>query len=237
MPKDDLFPEEPLVGLKPPDPDAITPTGVNEQGLTEDDESMASPAEQAQYEQIQVRAREIIHGPKRAMIIEKLNDPRRPVHETVGDVAAQIGGIIIGIMKNSNETPDLITILSAAEDFVIPELFEVGEAAGVFPKMSEQEEQREMQMALLHAQSVYGNKMAREGQVPTNEAQEVISDQLNKEGGGYSFDQFVKDADASEGQSIRQPQGGPPSQLKPLANFSRNSGTAAATPGSNLFNG
>lgn len=236
MPKEDLFPEEPVLGFKPRDPDAITPTGVNEQGLTEDDESQATPAEQAQYEQIQSMAGQMIHGPKRAKIIEQMNDPRRPVYETVGDVAAQIGGIIIRSMEAAGETPDLVTILSAAEDYLIPQLFEVGEAAGVLPQMDEEEEQREMQMALLHAQSIYGNKMVSEGTAPTNEAQRVIQDQLDKEG-GYSFEQFMEDAGGGQDQAVRQPTNGPPSQLRPLADSIRNVNAGNATPAADLFNG
>lgn len=237
MPKEDLFPEEPALGFKPRDPDAITPTGVNEQGLTEDDESQATPAEQGQYEQIQSMAGQMIHGPKRAKIIEMMNDPSRPVHETVGDVAAHIGGIIIGSMEAAGETPDLVTIMSAAEDYVIPQLFEVGEAAGVLPQMEEEEEQREMQLALLHAQSVYGNKMVQEGTAPTNEAQQVIRDQLDKEGGGYTFEQFMEDSGGSQDQAVRQPTNGPPSQLRPLAESIRNVNAGNTTPAADLFNG
>ncbi len=235
MPKEDLFPEEPVFGFKPVDLEATRPTGVNEQGLTEDDEIQASPADQAQYEQIQLMAGKMIHGPKSDVIIQKMNDSRRPVYETVGDVAAQIGGIIIGSMKASGEEPDQMAILTAAEDYVIPELFEIGQAAGVLPQMDEEKEQEEMKMALLHAQSIYGNKMVQEGQAPTAEAQQVIGEQLDKEGQGYSIETFMKDAGGDENQGMREPSNGPPSQLKPLANFMRNPGAGRGTPGGDLF--
>ena len=239
MPKEALFPEQTTPGFKPRDPDAITPTGANEQGLTEDDEIQATPEEQAQYEQAIDIARKMIIGEKAKTkeIVKKMNNPRRPVHEAVGDVVAQIGGVIINSMESAGETADPSLMLMAAEDYLIPTLFEVGEIAGVIPKMSPEDEQKEMQLTLLHAQSVYGNKAAKEGRLPTAEARQILGEQLDKEGQGYSLDAFLKDSGGSQEETPRQPQGGPPSQLKPLAEAVRNPGSGSGTLGGDLFNG
>ena len=241
MPKDALYPDEPGLGFKPVDPTALKPTGINDQGVTSDEVAPASPADQKQYQKIQLMVGRMIHGPKAPRIIEQMNDPTRPVHEVVGDVVADLGRVVIKTMESSKDEPDLMAVLSAAEDYVIPELFEIGEAAGVLPEMTPEEEQKEMQLTLLHAQSKYGNQMVKEGRAPTQEARQVLDEQFQKEGKGYSLDQFLRDAGSGNEQNVRQPQGGPPSQLRPLAQAVQSNpggpGLGAQPPGGDLFNG
>jgi hypothetical protein len=224
MPKDMLFEDEPTVGVKPaPGPDVMTPTGVDEMGTMPGESRKATSAEQAQYVQIMLRSGEIIHGTASDTLIEKMNNPNVPVHEAVGDVAAMIAKTVVQSMKAAGEEPDVEAVLTAGQDYVIPQLFEIGQVAKVIPQMPQEEEQEEMKLALLHAESVYGNQLAREGGLPTDEARAVLDEQFRREGEGYSIDQFLSEAGADgSGQSFRQPADGPPSQLKPLANFVQN---------------
>lgn len=97
-------------------------------------EIAASPAEEAELNQVVAKAMTMIHGRKsRDAVVKALHDPRRPVPEVVGRMAANI---LMSVSDQkaaaTNEGVDR-EILREAASYVIPELLTVGCAAGIFP--------------------------------------------------------------------------------------------------------
>lgn len=185
-------PNDPKIGIKTL-PDGPAPMGVNlDTGMMEEDETIPTTEQQDQHTRMGVKAQQFIFSEKgSAQLLEMMNDRSSTVHDVVGRAAAMVGRMIKGSMDSAGVEMDSTAFLNAGIDYVVPWLFELGEAGGVFKFDSDEEEQGEMEMAVLSAEEHYGNAEAQAGTLPTEEARQYLGQQLEAEGAGYSMNQFM----------------------------------------------
>jgi hypothetical protein len=148
-------------------------------------EVAASPGEQAELDQVVNKALFMIHGRKsRADTVKMLHDPNRSVAEVVGNAAFRILSTISDQKNASTREPVSESVLEEAASYVVPELLEVGIAAGLFPidppdpgaeevGAGNAEFDKQVQLALLEAVKAYGESELRSDRGPrrTEEAQ------------------------------------------------------------------
>lgn len=163
----------------------ITPTGLPG-GMTDadavpaaGDDNEVSPAEQTQYDQFVTKAMKWMHSEKsQNKIMRALNQSGKEVYESVGRVAAMVAKRFADSSKASGEpfTPDVL--FHGTADVIVPQLFELGAAAGFFTMADgSQEEAEQMEMALIEAARIYGEGMIEKqgGQDFSGEAEDFIA--------------------------------------------------------------
>lgn len=149
------------------DPSAIRPRLIpgteQTEGLVE-----ASPQEEADLDQVVSKAMTMIHGRKsRDEVVKALHNPREPVAAVVGRIAANILMSISDQKSAATKEPVDREVLREAASYVVPELLQVGVAAGVFPfdapdEASEEvgagttEFDQQVRLSMLEAVKVYG---------------------------------------------------------------------------------
>jgi hypothetical protein len=133
------------------------PPGFEPGSFDHIDANTVSPEEQAQYDQFVVKALDLIHGPKtQKAVLEQINQKDMPVYQAVGRVAAMMAMTLEQQAKASGVELSGDVIFHAAKDYIIPEIFTIGEAAKILPKSKDD---TQMNMAFLEAQKVYGEHL------------------------------------------------------------------------------
>jgi hypothetical protein len=153
-------------------PGAVKPRlipGSDEQG-----EIAASPEEEAVLDQVVSKAMTMIHGRKsRDAVIQSLHNPREEVAAVVGRVGANILMAVSEQKGVATGVPVDPEILREAAGYVIPELMQVGVAAGIFPFEAPDDDAEEVgagttefdqqsRLAMLEAVKVYGESQLRQ---------------------------------------------------------------------------
>lgn len=167
------------------------------------DEVEASPEEQSQLEQVVSRLGKFIWG-EPEKVINAMNHGDQEVWQTVGTAAynlvkgefskAQAAGVEMGADIGQE----------AAAEYVIPWLFELGEAAGVFPKMDERTEQEQMSMALIEAERLHGESLLSgpDAETHVQEAQDMMARGIAQEADAGQLDpEFVNAMNSIPGRT------------------------------------
>jgi len=193
-------PDEPKVGVKP-QPDGPRPTGIDLlSGVTPEEQTEPSPEEQDQYDRMATKAQQFIFSPKGSQqLLEQMNNKQGSIYDNVGKAAAMIGKLIKGSMDSAGVEASADALMNAGADYVVPMLFELGEAGGVFKFDSEEDEQEQMELAMLSAVEHFGNAEAQNGTLPQDEAQQYMRDKMAEEGG--NFNEFMGNAQPPGQQS------------------------------------
>lgn len=166
------------------DEQKLTPTGLPpgmQQGDLEGiDENTVSPEEQAQYDQFVTKALTLIHGEKsQDAILEQLNQKDLELYEAVGRSAAQMAMALADQAKAAGIELSPDVVWHATKDYIVPELFEIGEASRIFPEAP----QEQIDMAFLEATKVYGEQMLEgpDGGKLSEEAENFYAEQVARE--------------------------------------------------------
>lgn len=198
----DLLNREPVAQRANPKVEMPAPTGEDP---SEDSSETPTPEEQEFFDQLSAKAEKMIFGPMSDKLIKRMNHPDEPVYENVGQAAAMIGKILVGHAKSAGKEIHSVSVLAAGADHVIPMLFELAEAAGILPEMSDEEEQEQMELALYAAEKAFGESEIAEGTSPQAEAQQEMDMQLQKEGAG-TFNDMVNQAGMQPPENDNMPQ-------------------------------
>jgi hypothetical protein len=178
----ELMMEEPAPTGQPagPHPSGL-PVGMEPGSFDDVDENYVSPEEQAQYDQFVTKALKLIHtkGSQRALL-QQLNQPKMKVYEAVGRAAAMMAMTIAEQAEASGAKLSPDVVFHGTADYIVPELFEVGQAAKIIPM---EDEQNQINMAFLEAQRVYGEELLNSPDGPKlqQEAQDYYSHQVARE--------------------------------------------------------
>jgi hypothetical protein len=152
--------EEPMRDLMPapaqePHPTGL-PVGTTEADFEDVDENTVTREEQAQYDQFVTRALKLIHSKKtQAPLLEQLNQKDLTVPQAVGRAAAMMASALAEQAKAAKVDLSPDVVFHATADYIVPELFEIGEAAKIFPAV----EQEHINQAFLEAQKFYGEAL------------------------------------------------------------------------------
>lgn len=160
----------------PPSPDRDVSTlrprlnpGTDQQG----GEVEASPGEQAELDQVVIKALKMIHGREsRDATLKTLHDPSLTVPEVVGRAAYRVLSSVSDQKRATTKEPVSEDVLQEAAGVVVPELLKVGIAAGIFPIEDDSETREEVgntesefdrtaRLAMLEATKAYGENELR----------------------------------------------------------------------------
>jgi len=127
-------------------------------GQPEFNDETPSDEEQAQYDQFINRALDFM-ADSAEKLVASMNEPGRPVHENVGELAVKIGKMIMGTAQAAGVQIGNEVIHAAGQELV-EHLMELGDNSGIFDfdEASDQYDQVQA-MALLHAQKVVGEAL------------------------------------------------------------------------------
>lgn len=147
------------------------------------DANTVSPEEQAQYDQLVTKALDLIDGPKtQRAILDQMNQKDMPVYQAVGRTAAMMAMALEQQAKASGIELSGDVIFHAAKDYILPELFTIGEAAKILPTPKDGD-QSQLNMAFLEAQKVYGEHVLQgpDATKASQGAQDFYAQQVAKE--------------------------------------------------------
>lgn len=150
-------------------PDAVAGPDVRASGIPPgmegqvgQEESQATPQEEAQLEQAVTKMRRMVHGrSSRNQVVDQLNDKDVPVQTAVGRTAAGIVGTIEKQAKASGVklSPELVVQLGM---HTVDELLEVGIAGRFFPlKAGTPEFQKVADLSMLEGAKFHGEQLLR----------------------------------------------------------------------------
>ena len=134
----------------------------------------ASPAQQKELEQVVAKSLQMIHSKQsRDKVLNALHNPRATVAQVVGQTAANILMTVSNQRKAIAGGPLDREIVQEAAKYVIPEVMDVGIAAGIIPLNPTQGPDgkvgvgadpynREIRMATLEATRAYGQEQLRQ---------------------------------------------------------------------------
>lgn len=162
-----------------------TPPGMDPHAFDDVDENTVTPEEQEQYDQIASKALDVIWDERsQGAILEQMNQPDMEIHEAVGRAAAQLMGGVAASAKAAGVKISPDAVWAASRDEVVPALFELGKAAGIFDlEEGSQEEQDQINMAFYEGARIYLERMLQEpdAQRFSAEAQDVYAEQVARE--------------------------------------------------------
>lgn len=165
------------------------------------DDSQVTPEEQAQYDEFTTMALGIVHGlqkvgPNRASadVILDYFKPSTTVPQALGFATAEVCYTVHQYQKRQGvEISADVIFHSAAE--VMSEIYEVAAAARVIPVAklpppgSPQEEQL-LGKALMYAVERFGQRLEATGQLPREEANQHLSEQIKREAEAGELDDY-----------------------------------------------
>lgn len=187
----------------------------------------ASPQEQRDLQQCLTKAGMMIHGrSSRNETLNSLHAPNMEVSQAVGKTAAQILMTINQQKAATTGAPLSDEIMREAARYVIPELMDVGIAAGIFPikpppggadapGSGSDQYNKQVRMAMLEATKIYGEDKLRSPQHAqlTEQAQNDWAQNVQHEvASGTADPKFMARVRAGQ-----QPNGAPTPQLVPGA--------------------
>lgn len=157
----------------------------------------ASPQEQADLQQVMTKAGTMIHSrASRDQVLNSLHDPSGTIAQAVGRTAAHILMTVDQQKQASGAGALDHDVLLEAARHVIPELMDVGIAAGIFPIKPPPNQAQlpgpgagsdpynmQIKMAMLEATKVYGEQQLRrpDAHVLTQQAQDTWADKVRQE--------------------------------------------------------
>jgi hypothetical protein len=189
-------------GSEDPDPE------TNEDGVV-----MATEEEQMQYDLLTVRARKMMFGPGKDDVLTMLGSSESPA-EGIGQAGAMIMRSLYLAAKESGMDIASDVMIEAGSE-VADDLNELGKSAGVFKYDSQEEENDQMEEAMLWGVKKYGDSMVENGEVTPEmmkDAQEVTAQGIEDEGGPKRKVQPIADGvnEAMGGPVQGQPAAAPP---------------------------
>jgi hypothetical protein len=141
----------------------------------------ATPAEQAQYNQMLTRAKLFIHGKQsRDAVINMLNVPGQPAYENIGRATANIVQMIEGTAQKGGQqlSQDVLVHGGMA---IVQDLMTVAKTAGILGKITPDQLPHLFQLSVLAAVKNYGNTMIQAGNAPTADAKNFMASMVAKE--------------------------------------------------------
>jgi len=166
------------------------------------DETQVTPEEQAQYDEFTTMALGIVHGlnkvgPNRAsadVVLDYFKPSGTTVPQALGFATAEVCYTVHQYMKRQSvEIGADVIFHSAAE--VMSEIYEFATIAKVIPVAklpppnSPQEEQL-LGKALMYAVERFGQRLEATGQLPREEANQHLSEQIRREGESGELDDY-----------------------------------------------
>lgn len=171
------------------------------------DDTQVTPEEQAQYDEFTTMALGIVHGlekvgPNRAsadVVLDYFKPSGTTVPQALGFATAEVCYTVHQYMKRQKiEIGADVIFHSAAE--VMSEIYEFAAAAKVIPVAklppagSPQEEQL-LGKALMYAVERFGQRLEATGQLPREEANQHLNEQIRREGESGELDDYDPRAD------------------------------------------
>jgi hypothetical protein len=185
-----------------PDPEPVT----NAEG-----EIPATEEEQLDYDLLTVRARKMIFGPGKEKILKMLGTSQSPA-QGIGKAGSMIIKSLMDSSKEQGREIDPEVALNAAPE-VIDDLNELAKVNKVFQYDSPEDEQKELQDAMLWGTKYYGDGMVANGEITPDmknlakrQVQEGIAGEQNK-------GPKKKPIAAGVGQAMAAPAQAPPTGL------------------------
>ncbi len=184
----------------------------------------ATPGEEAELSQVVNKSLRFIHGREsRDQTLQMLHDPSQSVAEVVGRAAYRILSTVSDQKQAGTREPVAEDILEEAAGYVVPELMQVGVAAGIFPFDAPDDSQEEVgqggtefdqqvRMAMLEATKAYGEAQLRgpDGERRTAEAQDEwargVAQEVESGTADPEFMQMAQSQLAPAGASAGAPQ-------------------------------
>lgn len=154
-----------------------TPDPVEE--TNEDGSVNATDEEQMQYDLLTVRAQKMIFGKSKDKVLEMLGASESPA-KGMGEAGAMIIKSLIDAAGKSGMEINADVGTEAGTE-VIDDLNELGKSAGVFQYEDAEEEEKEMQDALLWGVKFYGEAMQASPDIQ-RQAQQMTVEGLAEEG-------------------------------------------------------
>lgn len=141
-------PASPQTATSSPEPEAGAPApDVHEA----DDTEQPTPEEQTQYNEIVYKALNFIHDEKTQPKVLRMLQVNGEPYQAVAKATVLIVKSIEAQAKADRVKLSPDAMFHAAKDSIVPDLFEIGERAGVFKPLQGEEEQKQMGMALYEA--------------------------------------------------------------------------------------
>lgn len=191
------------------------PPGTDPAVLEQEPSEQATPEEQAIYDQMVTRLGKFVWSEKNVQkVLSQINQSDKEVYETVGRAAYQLVKAEAEKAKAAGEKMSTEIGVAVAADYVIPWLFEIGEAAKVIPKMEQAQEQEQMGMALMEATRLHGESLlsSPKGSQLSAQAQDYYAEHVAKEADAGQvdpgFQQALRPSPIAAG--VRREIGGPP---------------------------
>lgn len=192
---------EPMEQAAPPE------AGGEEMAAMDEDGEAASPEEQAQYDQITVKALSFINSEEGlTAVLQKMSAPGQEPFEALAQTAVMIVETIEKQAQAAKVDLSPDAVFHAAADAIIPELLEIGQAGGVLPEMSEQDEQDLMGMALYEGLRIKGEETLAgpDGGAVSQQAGDFLAQQVAAEADRGELDpDFARHAQATSPQMAK----------------------------------
>jgi hypothetical protein len=140
----------------------------------EDGSVNATDEEQMQYDLLTVRARKMIFGPAKEEVLKVLGSSDTPA-KGIGQAGAMLMKSLLMAAKNSGQQIGSEVAIEAGTE-IADDLNELGKASGVFQYEDQEEEDMEMEDAMLWGVKFYGDGMVTSGEI-TPEIQKAAAQQ------------------------------------------------------------
>jgi hypothetical protein len=166
----------------------------------------ATPEEQEQYDLLTVRARKIMFGKAKDDVLTMLGSAESPA-QGIGQAGAMIMKTLYQAAKQNGMDIESDVMIEAGTE-VADDLNELGKSAGVFEYDSQEEENKEMEDAMLWGVKYYGDGMVTGNEISPEmqkEAQRVTAEGIESEGGPQRKEDPI-------GEGVKQAMGPPGGQ-------------------------